>query len=77
MTTTHSVACHRVPPGWRACCTSCHEDEDEGYDTLNIEHAEVAPGVLVLVRYCCTGRDRVVRRVDRLAARLGGSGRRS
>lgn len=72
----HFVTCTRVPPGWDDCCRSCHEDEDEGYDNLYIENADVGPGVVVGVRYCCRGRERVERRVGRLVAHFGGTGRR-
>jgi hypothetical protein len=72
----HFVRCSRVPPGWRDCCDSCHEDEEQGWDTLYIENADIGPGVAVGVRYCCRGHDRVQRRIDRLTERLGGTGRR-
>lgn len=70
----HFVTCARVPGG--QCCASCHDDEDLGYDNLYIEDIEVGPAVVVGVRYCCLGRSRVRRRIDRLTVRLGGLGRR-
>lgn len=73
---THWVRCYRVPPGWRDCCDSCHEDEDQGYDTLYWENVDAGQGV-ILARYsCCRGEDRVLRRVDRLVKKLGGTGER-
>jgi hypothetical protein len=45
------------------------------YDNLYIENVDVGPGITVGVRYCCRGRERVQRRVERLTSRLGGTGR--
>jgi len=65
--------CHRlVGP----CCGSCHDDEDYGYDNLYIENADIGPSTVVGVRSCCVKSDRVNQRVDKMAARLGGTGRR-
>lgn len=72
---THFVSCSRLA-GWRWCCSSCHEDEEYGYDTLYIENVEVAPGVSIGLRTCCAASDRVYERVRKMTARLGGSGRR-
>jgi len=72
---THWVRCYRVPPGWGECCVSCHEDEDEGYDNLYWENVDAGQGVILAVYHCCRGSDRVKARVDRLVAKLGGSGR--
>jgi hypothetical protein len=70
--TAHFVSCNKLSGN---CCPSCHEDED--YDpsyTLYAEDVEVAAGVWVGVRYCCLKRDAARARVDKMAARLGGSG---
>jgi hypothetical protein len=72
---THFVSCYRLI-NWRWCCSSCHEDEEMGYDTLYIENVEVSPGVSVGVRTCCAASERVRERVVKMTARLGGSGRR-
>jgi hypothetical protein len=75
-TPTHWVRCSRVPPGWRDCCDSCHEDEEQGYDNLWRENVEAGCGVYLGVVYCCRGVERVERRVNRLVTKLGGSGAR-
>jgi hypothetical protein len=72
---THFVSCWRLTGG-QQCCSSCHDDEDEGYDTLYIENTEVAPGVSVGVVTCCAASDRVYERVRKMTTRLGGSGKR-
>jgi hypothetical protein len=72
---THFVTCSRLI-NWRWCCSSCHEDENAGYDNLYWENVEVAPKVSVGVHTCCAASDRVYERVRKMTARLGGSGRR-
>ena len=71
----HFVTCARLV-NWRWCCSSCHEDENMGYENLYIENVEVGPGLSVGVRSCCAASERVYQRVGKLTARLGGSGRK-
>jgi hypothetical protein len=68
----HFVACYKFPGD---CCPSCHDDEDEGYETLYAEDVEVAPGVWVGVSYCCRKAEIVRDRVQKMVKRLGGTGR--
>ena len=67
----HFVTCYRLPGN---CCISCHDDEDE-FTTLYGEDVEVAPDVWVGVVYCCRKSEAVRTRVEKMVARLGGSGR--
>lgn len=72
---THWVRCTCVPPaGWYDCCDSCHEDEEEGYDTLWLENVDAGCGIVLGVHACCRGRERVNRRIGRLVAKFGGTG---
>ena len=70
---THFVMCHRLAG---PCCGSCHTDEDYGYTNLYIENADIGPSTTVGVISCCVKSEAVDQRVDKMTARLGGTGRR-